>query len=43
MLELAAVGLDDLCQALEDHSYETSWWLDPRTGEIRHHNPDVAD
>jgi predicted nucleotidyltransferase len=43
MLELAAVDLDDLCQALEDHSYETSWWLDPRTGEIRYHNPDVAD
>lgn len=35
MLELDAVDLDGLCAALEDHSYEHSWWLDPRTGEIR--------
>ena len=35
MLELGAVDLDGLCDALEDHSYEHSWWLDPRTGETR--------
>ncbi len=41
MLDLAAVDLDDLCMALEDHSYETSWWIHPVSGEIRFHNPDV--
>jgi predicted nucleotidyltransferase len=41
MLDVDAIDLDDLCTALEDHSYETSWWLDPRTGEVRFHNPDV--
>lgn len=35
MLELEAVDLDGLCDALEDHSFEHSWWLDPRTGETR--------
>jgi len=29
MLDLSCVGLDDLCSALEDHSYEHSWWFDP--------------
>lgn len=32
MLDLSAVELDDLCMALEDHSYESSWWIDPETG-----------
>jgi len=41
MLDLAAVNLDDLCIALEDHSYESSWWIHPSSGEIRFHNPDV--
>ncbi|CAN5796369.1 hypothetical protein BH23ACT8_BH23ACT8_04710 [soil metagenome] len=43
MLDLAVVDMADLCVALEDHSYEASWWLDPRTGEIRYHVPDVDD
>lgn len=34
MLDLNAVDLDDLAQALEDHSYDHSWWLDPETGAI---------
>jgi hypothetical protein len=34
VLELTAVDLGDLAQALEDHSYEHSWWLDPKTGEV---------
>lgn len=34
MLDLTKVDLDDLGQALEDHSYEHSWWLDPKTGEV---------
>lgn len=33
MLELDDVNLDELAQALEDHSLEHSWWFDPRTGE----------
>ena len=34
MLDLKSIDLDDLAQALDDHSYEHSWWLDPRTGEV---------
>jgi predicted nucleotidyltransferase len=34
VLDLKAVDLGDLAQALEDHSYEHSWWLDPETGEV---------
>jgi predicted nucleotidyltransferase len=34
VLDLTNVDLDDLAQALEDHSYEHSWWLDPKTGEV---------
>lgn len=36
MLDLASIDLDDLVLALEDHSYETSWWLDPATGEFEY-------
>jgi predicted nucleotidyltransferase len=43
MLDLAAVDLDDLCVALEDHSYESSWWIHQGSGEIRFHNPDVDE
>jgi hypothetical protein len=32
--DLKNVDLADLAEALEDHSYEHSWWLDPETGEI---------
>lgn len=34
VLDLKAVDLGDLVQALEDHSDEHSWWLDRSTGEI---------
>jgi predicted nucleotidyltransferase len=34
VLDLNAVDLSDLADALEDHSYEHSWWLDPKTGEV---------
>jgi len=34
VLDLKIVDLEDLAQALEDHSYEHRWWLDPKTGEI---------
>ena len=34
MLDLRQVDLDGLAEALEDHSYEHSWWLHPETGEV---------
>lgn len=34
MLDLERFDLGDLVVALEDHSYERSWWLDPETGEV---------
>jgi predicted nucleotidyltransferase len=34
VLDLQQVELDDLVEALEDHSHEHSWWLDPVTGEV---------
>jgi predicted nucleotidyltransferase len=40
MLDLSRVDLDELCCALEDHSYEHSWWFDPQSGEIHFHGPD---
>lgn len=33
MLDLERVDLPSLASALEDHSDETTWWFDPRTGE----------
>lgn len=33
MLDLDRVDLRSLTEALEDHSPETTWWLDPRTGD----------
>ena len=43
MLDLAGVDLGDLCMALEDHSYESSWWIHPVSGEIRFNGPDDDD
>ncbi|MGH9185895.1 MAG: UPF0158 family protein [Acidimicrobiales bacterium] len=47
MLDPNDVDLDDLAQALDDHSaeitYGHSWWLDPHTGEVRSHMADVDD
>jgi len=34
MLELETVNLADLALALEDHSADHRWWLDPRTGGV---------
>ena len=34
MLDLSSVDLDALAEALEDHSYDSSWWLDPVTGLV---------
>jgi predicted nucleotidyltransferase len=43
MLDLDDLDLDDLCTALEDNSYEHSWWFDPRSGEVRLHSPDIDE
>lgn len=43
MLDLDTIDLDMLCMALEDHSPETSWWLNPLSGEVLRHDPDVDD
>lgn len=34
MLDLSAVDLGEIATALEDHSYEGSWWIDAGTGEV---------
>ncbi|MFQ5968660.1 MAG: UPF0158 family protein, partial [Acidimicrobiia bacterium] len=36
MLDLSSIDLEDLVLALEDHSYESSWWLDPVTGSLEY-------
>ena len=43
MLDLGGVDLSSLCEALEDHSDETSWWFDPRTGEVEPHSTSSLD
>ena len=47
MLDPDDVDLDELAEALDDHSadvsYGHSWWLDPTTAEIRFHSADVDD
>lgn len=34
MLDLSSVDLEMLVMAFEDHSYESSWWLDPASGVV---------
>jgi predicted nucleotidyltransferase len=34
VLDLESVDLGDLANALEDHSWEHTWWLDPESGEV---------
>ena len=43
MLDLEKIDLGSLCEALEDHSYESSWWLDPETGEIELRSDSFVD
>lgn len=43
MLDLSKVHVSELCSALEDNSYETSWYLDPKTGEVvMHMDPSLS-
>jgi uncharacterized protein (UPF0332 family) len=34
MLEISAVDLVGLAEALEDHTIEHTWWFDPRSGQV---------
>lgn len=34
VLDLESVDVGDLANALEDHSWEHTWWLDPDSGEV---------
>jgi predicted nucleotidyltransferase len=47
MLDPDDVDLQELAEALDDHSvdvsYGYSWWLDPSTGAVRAHNSDVDE
>ena len=47
MLDPDDVDLDELAQALDDHSadasYGHSWWLDPVTGAVTFHNADIDE
>jgi predicted nucleotidyltransferase len=43
MLDLNDVDLDLITQAMDDHSYESQWWLDPSTGSVQYHGEYDAD
>jgi hypothetical protein len=43
MLDVTSVDLSDLAEALQDHSYEHSWWFDPETGAVELWSDDVRD
>jgi predicted nucleotidyltransferase len=47
MLDPDDVDLDELAEALEDHSadisYGHSWWLDPSTGEVKLYSADADE
>lgn len=35
MLDLNSIDLSSICEALEDHSYDHHWSLDPSTGDVQ--------
>jgi predicted nucleotidyltransferase len=44
MLDLAKVNLQELEMALEDHSYDLSWWFDPSTGgTVAYHSEELSE
>jgi Nucleotidyltransferase domain/Uncharacterised protein family (UPF0158) len=43
MLDLSTVDLGMLVMALEDHSFEGSWWVDAETGEVWYWRDDEDD
>lgn len=40
MLDLSSIDLEMLAVALEDHSYDSSWWFDPATGAVKFRSVD---
>lgn len=42
-LDLERIDLDALAEALEDHSEDGGWWIDPRTGELERWSRLFAD
>ena len=40
MLDLDSVDLEELAMAMEDNSWESSWWIDPETGALDLCSPD---
>ena len=40
MLDLKDIDLEELVLALEDNSWESSWWIDPSTGALEFFTPD---
>jgi predicted nucleotidyltransferase len=42
VLDLKTADLSSLCEALEDHSGYTVWWLDPETGAVEPWPEDVS-
>ncbi|HEV2249701.1 MAG TPA: UPF0158 family protein [Candidatus Limnocylindria bacterium] len=43
MLDPDRVDVSTLAEALEDHSGDSSWWIDPRTGALESWSPLFAD
>jgi hypothetical protein len=43
MLDATRIDLADLAQALQDHSYEHSWWIDPTSGVVELWSDDIRD
>lgn len=41
MLDPRSIDLDELCAALDDSHDGVSWWIEPATGAIRPHIPDL--
>jgi len=42
VLDLKAVDLQALCEALEDHSDYTEWWFDPKSGAVEPWSSDLS-
>lgn len=43
MLDLSTVVLDEIAMALDDHSFDASWWIDADTGEVWRRSEDSDD
>lgn len=43
MLDIDRVDLASIAEALEDHSHETDWWFNPRSGHVEPRLDDLND